>query len=310
MLSMKFGKLLGLGTLLGVAAMAAEPVENTKPTLSDKAYEVGNALFEKFAQTDTDQPLEFPTRDQWNGFVGRLQSALENNRLDELAAYEPQARTALAAFEVLPGYEEYVDWLKERLDYIEAAQQAVKNPALPPPSAATLSIPHYALWVNRLQARPVPAAAAALLPVLREIFAAAGLPPELSWLAEVESTFNPEARSPVGACGLFQLMPATARELGLSPLAPDDRTDPEKNTRAAAKYLRQLYVRFNDWPLAFAAYNAGPGRVRRTLDQKEAKTYSEIASVLPAETRMYVPKVLATLAVRTATAPGELAAPH
>jgi membrane-bound lytic murein transglycosylase D len=216
----------------------------------------------------------------------------------------------LAAFQVLPGYEDYVDWLKERLDYIEAAQQAAKNPSLPAPSAATLTIPHYALWVNRLQARPVPAAAAALLPVLREIFSAAGLPPELAWLAEVESTFNTEARSPVGACGLFQLMPATARELGLSAQAPDERTDPQKNTRAAAKYLRQLHARFKDWPLAFAAYNAGPGRVRRTLDQREAKTYSEIASLLPAETRMYVPKVLAILAVRAALAPGELAAPH
>jgi len=306
---MKLGKLMVLSVLLVVQATAAEPAP-VKSEAADKIYEAGKELFDEFAQTGGDESLEFPTRDQWNEFVTHLQSALNNNRLEELAAYEPQARTALAAFQVLPGYEEYVDWLKERLDYIEAAQQAAKNPSLPVPSASTLGIPHYALWLNRVQARPIPAAAADLLPLLKEVFAGSGLPPELAWLAEVESTFNAQARSPVGACGLFQLMPATARDLGLNSHAPDERTDPEKNTRAAAKYLRQLYVRFNDWPLAFAAYNAGPGRVRRTLDQKEAKTYAEIASLLPAETRMYVPKVLATIAVRSALGPGELAAPR
>jgi membrane-bound lytic murein transglycosylase D len=306
---MKLGKFLTLSLLTVTGALAAEPVA-PKPVTAEKLHEVGSELFEEFDPKDGEDAAEFPTRDQWNGFVVHLQSALNNNRLDELAAYEPQARMALSAFEVLPGYEEYVDWLKERLDYIEAAQQAAKNPSLPSPSASTLAIPHYALWLNRLQSRPVPAAAANLLPGLREIFTLAGLPAELVWVAEVESTFNAEARSPVGACGLFQLMPATARDLGISTQAPDERTDPQKNARAAAKYLRQLYVRFNDWPLALAAYNAGPGRVRRTLDQRDAKTYAEIASLLPAETRMYVPKVLATLAVRAALSPGELAPPQ
>ena len=277
---MKTGKFMALSVLTAVTLGAAEPVA-TKPTVAEKVDEAGKELSDQFVQTDGDDALEFPSRDQWNGFVLNLQSALNNNRLEELAAYEPQARTALSAFEVLPGYEDYVDWLKERLDYIEAAQQAAKNPSLPAPSAATLAIPHYALWVNRLQARPVPLAAAPLLPLLREVFNLAGLPPELVWVAEVESTFNAEARSPVGACGLFQLMPATARELGLSPISPDERTDPRKNALAAAKYLRQMYARFNDWPLALAAYNAGPSRVRRTLDQKEAKTYAEIANLLP-----------------------------
>jgi membrane-bound lytic murein transglycosylase D len=299
----------GIALPLATMMAATEPTP-AKPLSSDEIYDLGNELFEQLAPAEAREQLEFPTREQWDGFVSRLQSALTSNRLEELADCEPQARTVLAVFQVVPGYGEYVDWLKERLDYIEAAQQAAKNPGLPVPSASTLAIPHYALWLNRLQSRPIPAGAAELMPVVRDIFVLAGLPPELAWLAEVESTFNPEARSPVGACGLFQLMPETARELGLSPLSPDERTDPAKNARAAAKYLRQLHARFNDWPLAFAAYNAGPGRVRRTLDQREAKTYGEIASLLPAETRMYVPKVLATLAVRTSMAPGQLPAPH
>jgi len=306
---MKSGKVMALSLLLCMHAGAAEPLAK-KSEPAEKLYQAGKELFDQFELTDGDDSLEFPSRDEWNSFVSRLQNALNNNRLEELADYEPQARTALAAFQVLPGYQEYVDWLKERLDYIEAAKQAAKNPSLPAPSASTLGIPHYALWLNRLQDRPVPPAAAAVLPELREVFADAGLSPDLAWVAEVESTFNPEARSPVGACGLFQLMPATARDLGLSASAPDERTDPKKNAQAAAKYFRQLYSRFNNWPLAIAAYNAGPGRVRRTLDQKEAKTYAEIASLLPAETRMYVPKVLATLAVRASISPGELAPPR
>jgi len=307
---MKSGKLPAVCLLaaLVLTTRGAEPAA-TKPVAGgEKLYEAGRELFEQFVETDGDDSWEFPTRDDWNGFVGRLQEALNNNRLEELADYEPQARTVLAAFQILPGYQDYVDWLKERLDYIEAARQAAKNPSLPAPSASTLAIPHYALWLNRLQNRPVPAAAEGLLPMLRTVFADAGLPPDLAWLAEVESTFNPEARSPVGACGLFQLMPGTARDLGLSDKSPDERTDPKKNAEAAARYLGQLHARFNDWPLALAAYNAGPGRVRRMLDRREARTYSEIASLLPAETRMYVPKVLATLAVRASLSPSDLAA--
>ncbi|MBI3886809.1 MAG: lytic transglycosylase domain-containing protein [Opitutae bacterium] len=143
---------------------------------------------------------------------------------------------------------------------------------------------------------------------LRGIFSAEGVPPSLVWLAESESTFNPSARSPAGARGLFQLMPATARELGLSTTLPDERTDPEKSARAAAKMLRQLHQKFGDWPLALAAYNAGPGRVQRLLAANHAKTFAEIAPSLPTEARMYVPKVLATLEVRAGVTPEKLAA--
>lgn len=168
------------------------------------------------------------------------------------------------------------------------------------------AIPHYDLWVTRLQGRPVPPRAGELLPVVRRAFAAAGVPADLAWLAEAESTFNPAARSPAGARGLFQLMPATAKGLGLSTFLPDERTDPEKSATAAAQHLRALYVQFGDWPLALAAYNAGAGRVRRALEKKGAKTYAEIAASLSTETRMYVPKVLATLAVRAGITPDKL----
>jgi membrane-bound lytic murein transglycosylase D len=146
------------------------------------------------------------------------------------------------------------------------------------------------------------------MPVLRKAFAIEGVPADLAWIAEVESTLNPSARSPVGAKGLFQLMPETAKGLGLSTWMPDERTHPEKSARAAARFLSQLHAEFGDWPLALAAYNAGGGRVRRTLEKQGGKSFSDIAAFLPVETRFYVPKVLATVSMRTGSSSEKLAA--
>jgi membrane-bound lytic murein transglycosylase D len=147
------------------------------------------------------------------------------------------------------------------------------------------------------------------MPGLRRAFAAEGIPAELAWLAEAESSLNPNARSPTGARGLFQFMPETARSLGLSTFLPDDRANAEKCAEAAARYLRTLHGRFGSWPLALAAYNAGEGRVSRALTQKGAKDFAGVADALPAETRMYVPKVYALVALRTGVAPEKIPPP-
>jgi membrane-bound lytic murein transglycosylase D len=105
-------------------------------------------------------------------------------------------------------------------------------------------------------------------------------------------------------------MPVTAKAQGLSLLPFDERTNPEKSARAAATLLRRLHDRFDSWPLALAAYNAGEGRVRRTLKAQDATTFAQIADALPSETRLYVPRVLATLAVREGLDPAKLAAPR
>lgn len=289
------------------ASPAAPAPPETAPT-PEEMYDAGQVLFETFAPPDIRSQYEFPSREQWDSFAERLQLALASNDLTSLAEYEPQSRLSLQALRTLPGYEDYADWLAERLDYIEAAKETLQQPAPPPPPPtpdqpapppAAPVIPHLDLWLQRMAKRPVPANAAGLMPLLREVFAAEGLPGDLAWLAETESTFNPLARSPAGARGLFQLMPPTARELGLSTTLPDDRIDPEKSARAAAQLLRKLHAKFGDWPLALAAYNAGAGRVQRTLTKESAKTFGEISATLPAETRMYVPKVLATLQIRS-----------
>lgn len=150
-------------------------------------------------------------------------------------------------------------------------------------------------WSKKLADRPAVASAEKLVPPLKKIFTAQGVPPELVWIAEVESTFNPAARSPAGAVGLFQLMPATAQHLGLQIEPDDQRLDPSQNGKAAAKYLKALYERFEDWPLAIAAYNGGEGRVSKLLKANSASDLDAISDDLPGQTQMYVPKVLATI---------------
>ncbi|MFH1498097.1 MAG: lytic transglycosylase domain-containing protein [Verrucomicrobiota bacterium] len=169
--------------------------------------------------------------------------------------------------------------------------------------AASATVPDLSLWLERMQRSRPPSRAEHFLPVIRAAFAAQGVPESLVWLAETESSFNPTARSPVGALGLFQLMPATAASLGLFLYPLDQRTHPEASAVAAAIYLRHLHNRFGDWPLALAAYNAGEGAVRRALKTHGATDFAGIAPHLPAETRDYVPKVLATVQLRAGTLP-------
>jgi len=307
---------LPLALLLAATLRAEEPPTDPTPPPDhelpslEELYETGRMLFDLFAPAEIKAEYEFPSPEQWDEFAARLHAALQGDSLETLAVYESEARAALAALRALPDYQEYADWLAERLDYIEAARVIKQDPPSPPPEITPRPtspvIPHYDLWVERIRARPVPPLAARHVPHLERYFVAEGLPGQLVWLAEVESTFNASARSPVGARGLFQLMPETARDLGLSTFFPDERTHPVKSAQAAARYLKQLHRRFDDWPLAIAAYNAGPGRVSRTLAKSDVKTFAAIAGNLPAETRMFVPKVLATLAVRADFPPEKL----
>lgn len=250
-------------------------------------------------------------------FLRDFRQRLDGDYVVDLAALK---ETAAAVLPLLSSYEEtspYADWLKTRLDYFEVADrlrretpppQALPGQATPPKPVPTLKQERRA-WVEVMGDRPAPKGADAYITRLKPIFAAEKVPAELVWLAEVESSFNPAARSPVGAAGLYQLMPATARQVGLAITPKDERLLPEKNARAAAQYLRYLHARFKDWPLALAAYNAGEGKVRKLLDRHHARSFDGIALHLPAETQMYVPKVEATLQRREGVTLAKLRAP-
>ncbi len=127
------------------------------------------------------------------------------------------------------------------------------------------------------------------------IFAEEGVPLELLVVAEVESGFDLLALSPKGARGPWQLMPATAERFGLRVDGlVDERIHPERSTRAAARYLRELYAHFGDWLLALAAYNAGEQRVADAIERGGTRDFWQLAQrrLLPEETRRYVPAVL------------------
>lgn len=122
-----------------------------------------------------------------------------------------------------------------------------------------------------------------------------GLPPQLKYLAVIESELKPSALSRVGARGPWQLMPTTGRELGLKVnRRADDRTNYYKSTVAAAKYLRDLHREFGDWLLVLAAYNGGPRPVYRAIHKAHSRSFWELQKYLPAESRRHVKKFIAT----------------
>ncbi len=133
-------------------------------------------------------------------------------------------------------------------------------------------------------------------PIIETELAAAGLPLELRMLPAIESALIPGARSRVGATGLWQFMLPTAREYGLEITTfLDQRQDPVASTRAACRYLANLYRVYGDWGIVLAAYNCGPGNVNKAIRRAggNVKTYWDIYPYLPAETRGYIPSFIA-----------------
>jgi len=140
------------------------------------------------------------------------------------------------------------------------------------------------------------------LPMIHRIFRAEGLPLDLAYVPLVESAFKPTALSRAKARGIWQFMRGTALENGLQhDWYVDERAEPEKATRAAAKYLKSLHEMFDgDWHLTLASYNAGPGRVQRAIRQSGRSDFWKLAAssrYLPRETRNYVPLILAAIVI-------------
>ena len=141
------------------------------------------------------------------------------------------------------------------------------------------------------------------VPVMKGIFSEEGLPEDLVYLALVESGFIEHAYSWARAAGPWQFIEGTARIYGLhNDWWWDERRDPVKSTRAAARHLKKLYDRFDDWYLAVAAYNAGAGTVQRAIRKTGSRDFFELSrrNCLRSETQNYVPKFLATLKIARA----------
>lgn len=134
-------------------------------------------------------------------------------------------------------------------------------------------------------------------PLYESEFDKAGLPAELKYLSVVESSLIPTAVSKVGAVGLWQFMKGTATQYGLTiNSAVDERKDVMRSTQAAVQFLKELYLEFGDWTLALAAYNCGPGGVKkaqRVSNSYEGSAFWDVKAYLPKETRRYIPKFIA-----------------
>jgi membrane-bound lytic murein transglycosylase D len=255
---------------------------------------------------DALRALQEVDRDKVKQFLNDLQKQLNAEYVVDLASLKDTAKAVLPLLEGSEETQPYAAWLKVQMDYLEVADQfrlTIPPPKVEPgqpPKPATNAPPtmEREIWIKRLADRPGPDRAKPYVSRLKPIFTAQKVPPELVWVAEVESSFDPRARSPAGAAGLFQLMPATAKRYGLRTWPTDQRLRPDDSAQAAAKYLEYLHAHFKDWRLALAAYNAGEGTVEKLLQRNKAKTFDAIATHLPAETQMFVPRVEATLARR------------
>jgi len=146
--------------------------------------------------------------------------------------------------------------------------------------------PHIQRWLNRESKYKE-----IILPILKE----EGLPPEVFYVAMVESGLKTDAQSWASAVGPWQFIASTAKAFGLKKsYYVDERRDFEKSTRAACKYLKILYKEFGDWYLAFAAYNCGETRVKRHINYFKTKNFWELKN-LPKETQNYIPSILAII---------------
>lgn len=307
--------------LLPIVLLASGMARAQEWELDTNALREWIVAADEWAQENLDedvlQALPSVDRGRVEQFLRNLQQQLQGQYVLDVASLKDAANALLPLLQLHEETQPYAAWLKSRLDYFEVAEE-LRRAAPPPkliPDQPPKPLPNPSpeagrkVWQKTVAPRPLPKGAETLVKQLKPVFAGEKVPPELVWLAEVESSFDPRARSPVGAAGLFQIMPATAKRFGLRRWPWDQRYQAQPSAQAAAKYLRILHRQFGDWRLAVAAYNAGEGRVQRLLDKHQTRSFDRIAPHLPAETQMYVPKVEATLLRREGVELAKLRAP-
>ena len=281
--------------LLAMVLLGALPVVAQEDTVSlNDVMQSAQQWAKENLDEDALRALQGADQEKVRELFAEIQKEFQGEYVVDLAALKDAVNTVLPLLESSEDTLPYAIWLKTRLDYLDVADQfrlTIPPPAVEPgqpPKPVPNPAPQMEreIWIKKLAERPWPPNAKPYVSELKPVFAAQKVPSALVWMAEVESSFDPRARSPAGAAGLFQLMPATARRYGLKTTWPfDQRLKPEPSARAAAQYLQYLHGHFKDWRLALAAYNAGEGTVQNLLNRHKATTYDAIATHLPAETQ-------------------------
>lgn len=277
----------------------------------DTISAVGQGVFEALAPEGMQEEYEVASGAEMRESLQGLMGAFAGESMAALAAQRENAKSLVGMMKSFPPLAGQTEWLENHLDFLEVAsvlnglEAAEKTKPTPtgqvtvgPAKRASERATATKLFQAKVASKPVPKGAAAWKDVAKKAFREEGVPEALVWQAEVESAWNPSARSPAGAVGLYQFMKGTARENGLATEPEDERLDGEKSARAAARYLKKLHGRFGDWALALAGYNCGPARVSKLLKECGAEDFDGIAAKLPTETRLYVPKIDAVMQAR------------
>ncbi len=220
-----------------------------------------------------------------------MRELIQNNSLfDEM--YEEVLSINLDSTAVVPPLDLNTDTLKLRLERLN--QKTPFNVAYNP---SLENVIRSFLTKRRGLMERMMTASQFYFPLFEQELDNHNIPLEMKYLAIIESALNPKARSRVGATGLWQFMYGTGREMKLTINSyVDERSDPIKSTEAACKYLNRLNGIYDDWDLALAAYNSGPGNVNKAIRRSGGqKNYWNIRSYLPRETAGYVPAFLATM---------------
>jgi membrane-bound lytic murein transglycosylase D len=192
--------------------------------------------------------------------------------------------------EAIPENVDIVQWREERLEKTQSDLPLTLN------DHVIRLINYFTEGKGRATLRATLGRSGAYRETIERILEEEDVPKELFYLAQAESGFRPKARSYARATGMWQFMAFRGKQYGLrQDRYLEERYDFEKATRAAARHLKDLYIEFGDWYLAFAAYNSGPGRVTRAIERGDTHDYWEMCrrQLLPRQTREYVPIILA-----------------
>jgi membrane-bound lytic murein transglycosylase D len=240
-------------------------------------------------------------REHFDRLVDRI-SVLEQGALAKGDGFT-ETKTEPASIDTLLAIETF-DTAKPALATAEAVEADLENTAHDIPIPTNDRVLRYVeLFQGRLREFLTDGLSrgAQYLPMIQATFRAEGLPLDLAYIPLIESAFKPSALSRASARGVWQFMRGTALENGLkADWYIDERADAEKATVAAAKYLKTLHNMFEDWHLAMASYNGGPGRVKRALTRSRKNDFWQLSATtrfLPRETRDYVPMILAAVII-------------